>query len=505
MDCPIELRTKFENKWWRLNNLYWILDEDGNRLPFKCNFTQEQLFDALWYFNLVLKARQHGVTTFTDLYFLDECIFNPTVEAGIIAHNKDDAQKIFRRKVKYPYENLPDWLKRQRTLVTDSRSELAFNNGSILYVGTSMRSATVQYLHISEYGKICRKYPDKAEEIKTGSLNAVHAGQMIVIESTAEGAYGDFYDMCQIAQRKLQAGEKMTELDFKFHFFPWFLHPGYQMDPDGVVITTEMRAYFEEIEAKTGVTITDRQRAWYAKKEETQGDKMKQEFPSTPEEAWETAIKGAYFTNQMTLLRKRKQLTVVPYEPKLPVNTGWDLGVDDETVIIFHQRHGQENRIIDYLEDRGYGLGHYAKEIQKKGYVYGTHHLPHDSGVKSMNTETEATTETREMILKRLLPGHRIETVPRIIDIADGIEAVRNFLPTCWIDTEKADKLIKALDAYQREWDDKLGAFKSHPLHNWASNPTDAARTLACGYRYAPASTGKEKFKARRRAGGRAV
>ena len=142
MDCPIELRTKFENKWWRLNNLYWILDEDGNRLPFKCNFTQEQLFDALWYFNLVLKARQHGVTTFTDLYFLDECIFNPTVEAGIIAHNKDDAQKIFRRKVKYPYENLPDWLKRQRTLVTDSRSELAFNNGSILYVGTSMRSAT---------------------------------------------------------------------------------------------------------------------------------------------------------------------------------------------------------------------------------------------------------------------------------------------------------------------------------------------------------------------------
>lgn len=70
--------------------------------------------------------------------------------------------------------------------VQDSADTLTFGNNSSLRVSTSMRSGTLQLLHVSEFGKICAQYPDKAREIVTGALNTVEAGQFVVIESTAE-------------------------------------------------------------------------------------------------------------------------------------------------------------------------------------------------------------------------------------------------------------------------------------------------------------------------------
>jgi len=689
----IEIKQKFENKYWRLNNLYWIIDKKGRKVRFKLNSQQERLFDDFWYLNIILKARQFGGTTFIDIYFLDECIFNDNVEAGIIAHNKDDAQKIFRRKVKYPYEHLPEGLKSRIHPTTDSRSELAFNNGSIIYVGTSMRSGTLQYLHIclagdtgilmkngyvkkiedvtsgdlvltdkgsyqrvvelikndsrnipypllsvktsgyyeplkitanhevlarerktgkpawkeagdlrpgdymayptrepsmklkseslpidgwrgkervkvdysfgyfvglylaeghirrseigiagdksedaarlraieplmehidslrishredsrtslininsrrfadfiaanfikdgdkyipdavwnwgrkfldgllkgyfdgdgcyksihevqatsirrqlldqiklilislrfgfpsmyhrpagkycgrncqevwvlklygagnwkfreyfgldlpevntwagkwrishgrnpegkkfwrrgrkhywsrvistkiiedepfvydlalegdphnyvtvngvvhnSEHGKICKKYPEKAEEIRTGSLNAIEAGQIVAIESTAEGAYGDFSDFCHKAMDKKAKGEPLTPMDYKFHFFAWYESEEYRIDPDGVDITEDKTVYFNNIETAMECKIDAAQRAWYVKKEETQGDKMKQEYPSTPEEAFEAGGKGLNFYREHHVIKS------IPVPDGAPIYMTFDWG-----------------------------------------------------------------------------------------------------------------------------------------------------------------------------------
>lgn len=320
MASRIEIKEKFSNKYWRLNNLYWIIDKKGRKVRFRFNSEQERLYDELWYLNIILKARQFGGTTFTDIYFLDECIFNDNVEAGIIAHNKEDAQKIFRRKVKYPYEHLPEGIKSRVYPTTDSRSELAFNNGSIIYVGTSMRSGTLQYLHISEHGKICKKYPEKAEEIRTGSLNAIEAGQLVVIESTAEGAYGDFHDFCRKAMEKKESGEPLTPMDYKFHFFPWYETEDYRIDPDGITIDEDHTKYFNTLERSLGITIDDAQRAWYVKKEETQGDKMKQEYPSTPEEAFEAGGKGLNF------YRDHHVIEPIPVPEGAPLYMTFDYG-----------------------------------------------------------------------------------------------------------------------------------------------------------------------------------
>ena len=211
--------------WWRLNNLYMIQDKYGRRIRFELNWAQTQLYDDLWYCNVILKARQLGISTFIYILFLDRCLFNDDLAAGIIAHTASDAKQLFR-KIKFAYDNLPDDLKRLIKADTDTAQMVKFSNSSSIRVGTSLRSSTLQYLHISEFGKICSKYPDKAQEIVTGSLNTVAPGQYIFIESTAEGRDGYFYDICKQAQ-ETKEGER-SNIDFKFHFFPWWKEPGYR-------------------------------------------------------------------------------------------------------------------------------------------------------------------------------------------------------------------------------------------------------------------------------------
>ena len=223
--------TTFGDWRWRLNNLYWITDKEGRRTKFQMNWAQEALFNEMHYLNVILKARQLGFTTFIQLFMLDACVFNSNIRAGTIAHRLDDAQAIFRDKVKFPYDNLPEVIRTAVPVVKDSVTELLLGNNSSIRVSTSHRSGTLNYLHISEYGKLCAKHPEKAREVRTGALNTVQQGQVAFIESTAEGQEGHYYELCQQAQAKARMCTTLTPLDFKFFFFPWWRNPEYELDP----------------------------------------------------------------------------------------------------------------------------------------------------------------------------------------------------------------------------------------------------------------------------------
>src|SRR5208282_1748446 len=192
---------KLKDPSWRLNNLYWIKDSQGKRIKFKVNWAQRELCSQIHNFSIVLKARQLGITTFFCIYLLDKVLWEDNIQVGIIAHTLDDAQNIFRDKLKYAFDQLHPGIRSLFRAIGDSAKELAFTNGSVIRVGTSLRSSTLQYLHVSEFGKICAKTPEKAREIITGSLNTVHIGQHIFIESTAEGKEGAFFDLCAQAQK----------------------------------------------------------------------------------------------------------------------------------------------------------------------------------------------------------------------------------------------------------------------------------------------------------------
>ena len=191
-------RKIFTDKIFRLNNLYYIRNKDAKVVMLKLNPEQEYYITHRHNRNVNLKARQLGFTTLAVIDALDDCLFNEYFEAGIIADDVDNSIKIFE-KAKLAYEMLPEWLKKHRVPTTDRAGEYRFPNGSVFSVDTSFRGGTLSRLHVSELGKISKKWPQKAKEIITGAFEAVPKTGYIDVESTAEGVGGDFYDICQEA------------------------------------------------------------------------------------------------------------------------------------------------------------------------------------------------------------------------------------------------------------------------------------------------------------------
>lgn len=458
---------------WRLANLYWIVDEAGKQVLFEPNREQLDLLGNLHSNNLVLKARQLGFTTLIDILALDQTIFTPNYSSAIIAHGLREAEKIFRNKVKFPYEKLPPAVKALNPPVNMTASELVFTNGSSIYVGTSGRSGTLQFLHISEYGKICRRYPEKANEIKTGSLPAVHAGGLIFIESTAEGTGGHFYEMVREAEKL--AGREPNALEFKLHFYPWWRKESYRMDPDGVAIEDDLIEYFNELEEQE-IVLDDAQVAWYAAKRRLFKDDMKQEYPSTPEEAFSAAMEERYFSVQMALARRQGRVRDFPILANSRVNLFFDLG-RDTTSVWFHQYAALEHRMVDYVQDAGKTLDWYAREIQKKGYLLGNIYLPHDGADKSVVTDHTAETE-----IKKLLPGVKVRIVPRIPQLQMGINAARNKIGETYFHATNCAKGIEALENYRKKWNETIGNWSDEPVHDQFSHGADAYRQFAQGW-----------------------
>lgn len=331
---------------------------------------------------------------------------------------------IFRDKVKFPYDNLPYMLKAARPVSRDSADELVFVNNSSIRVSPSMRSGTLQFLHISEYGQICSRFPDKAREIRTGALNAVQAGQVVFIESTAEGKEGHFFDMCEAAQVKLRRGAPLTPLDFKFHFFPWWKAPEYAIDPDGVVIENQFRTYFDKLEATAGIALTPAQQAWYMKKAETQLADMKREYPSTPEEAFEASIEGAYYSELLAAAELQGRMGDFPAIDGVPVDVAWDIGIGDDTTLWFGQRLPHRTRLVGYYAASGEGLKHYVDVLSRmsreRGWQIGDALWPHDG----RNREWGSGKSRLEMFAE--YTGRYPRIVPTL-SVDDGIAAVQSF------------------------------------------------------------------------------
>lgn len=216
-----------------MNNLYWIKTSEGIRQKFQLNWAQKILWEEMHECNIVLKARQLGITTFYSLFLLDKVLWEENIQCGVIAQTLVDASSIFKDKLKFAFDNLHPNLRKLFKPIGDSATELSFAHGSTIRVGTSLRSSTLQYLHISEFGKICARYPERATEIISGSLNTVHVGQHIFIESTAEGKEGFFHDLWQKAWEHKLSGKSFGSMDFKPFFLPWWKENSYSLGVAG--------------------------------------------------------------------------------------------------------------------------------------------------------------------------------------------------------------------------------------------------------------------------------
>lgn len=479
-----DLEKCLADPMWRICNLYQIIIKgDGVAgedlaVKFTPNKAQLRFIKRLHHRNIILKARQLGFTTLIAIVWLDHALFNANSRCGIIAQDRDAAKVIFRDKVKFAYNSLPEALRLRMPLAADNADELLFaHNNSSIRVATSMRSGTIHRLHISEFGKICAKFPEKAKEVVTGSIPAVPLNGITVIESTAEGAEGYFHDMTQRAIELQEMGKELTERDYRMHFFPWWQEERYRMDPDGVLMTEADRLYFERIEAEAGMTLDQEQRAWYVATRNADfvdnEENMWQEYPSTPKEAFQVSVEGCYYTNQLAKARTQGRILPIPLLD-IPINTFWDIGNSDGTAIWFHQQVGMEDRFVDYYEEHGEDLKHYIQYLQRSGYIFNKHFLPHDADHVRLGKSNKST----KQMLKEL-GLQNIVVVPVAPSINEAIQLTRQTMASAYFDEAACKDGLKRLANYKKKWNKAAGRWSDEPMHDSNSEGADSFRQWA--------------------------
>ena len=191
---------------------------------------------------------------------------------------------------------------------------------------------------------------------------------------------------------------------------------------------------------------------------------------------FESAILGAYYGKEMRQLTDQGRIREVEYDPLFPVHTAWDLGYSDDTAIWFFQVVHGEIRCLDYHSSNGQPVAFYAGIIQsrekERGYVYGTHWLPHDARAKTLSSNRSVIEQLGDKI-----PLKSIKIAPNL-KLQDGIQASRLALTRAWFDHKCTDG-IECLRQYQREYDEDKKVFRDKPRHDWTSHGADAFRYLA--------------------------
>lgn len=448
------------------------MNKNGDSIPFNLNWAQSEVLDGLHNRNIVLKARQLGMSTFAVLYMLDRCLFERNITAGIVSYSLEHARHIFRKIIGFALQNLTPKMKSLISITGHSAREVSFGNGSTLRVDTTLRGGSYQLILVSEFGKICARAPLKAEEIVTGTLNTAPLDSTIIIESTGEGTEGYFYDMCKSAE--LNDGD-LSPLDYKFFFFPWHREPTYALDHQ-IGWDVSLTDYFTSLN-KQGIELSTQQKYWYATQFKTLGEKIKQEFPSTPEESFVSTSEAYYFAEALHLAEKDQRiLERSVYDPLFPVYVSMDLGLNDQTAIIFFQVAHGEVRVIDFYEDKNKDAQFYARFLQQdKRYTYHTIYLPHDAAKR----DPLDVTLTYDRMMERFFKGTdvKIMVLPRV-DRSLSISHAKSLISRCVFSSNRTRPLLNHLMKYRKKWSEQSGRYLDEPLHDIHSDSADAFRYL---------------------------
>lgn len=184
-------------------------------------------------------------------------------------------------------------------------------------------------------------------------------------------------------------------------------------------------------------------------------------------------VEGSYYAQYLQECRDDGRIGNIPWDKQKQVHTAWDIGYGDSCSIVFYQVIGQEIHVIDYYENHGQGLPHYAEILKEKPYIYANHYAPHDIEAHSFSSGLSAKEVGRDL-------GIRFITLPTLkLRLEDGIEAVRGLFPRFWIDEKKCTHLIKCLENYRKEFDQKMEVYKERPRHDKWSHGADAFRYLS--------------------------
>ena len=400
-------------------------------IPYKPRASQAEMHSSLRRWNVLVMHRRFGKTVFAVNHLIKECLTCPLPRPRVafIAPTFTQAKRIAWDYVKYYASVIPGVAFNETELRVD------FPNGARLMLLSAENPDALRgiYLDLAIFDEYGMQNPRVWGEVVRPALSD-REGAAVFLGTPA--GHNHFFDLLQQAKNECEEGADK-----------WYWKT-VKASESGIVKDEELKA---------------------AKQQMTE-----EQFDQEYECSFTASIIGAYYGKLIAEAEESDRVTKVPYDPSMPVHTAWDLGVNDATAIWFAQTYrGGAIHIIDYYENSGVGLDHYAEVLNRKDFVYGDHLAPHDIEVRELGSG-------KSRLETALSLGIRFKVVPRM-KVADGINATRMLLPKCFFDRDKTQDGLDMLRQYRQEWDDKKKVFRDHPRHDYTSHAADAFRYLATG------------------------
>ena len=401
------------------------------KIPYKPRKIQAEMHGALKRWNVLVMHRRFGKTVWAVNHLIKTALTCPLPRPRVafVAPTFTQAKRIAWDYVKYYAGVIPNVSFNETELRVD------FPNGGRLMLLSAENPDSLRgiYLDMCIFDEFGMQNPRVWNEVVRPALSDRQGGAVFL--GTPAG-HNHFFDLLEQAKSEVSEGSE-----------DWY-YKVVKASESGLVKEEELEA------AKSMMTP----------------EQYEQEF----ECSFTASIIGAYYGKLLEKADEDNRITTVPYDPAFPVHTAWDLGINDSTAIWFAQiyRSGTVH-VIDYYENSGVGLDHYAEVLRQKDYHWGDHLAPHDIEVRELGSG-------KSRIETAFNLGIRFRVIPKM-KIIDGINAARLMIPKCFFDRDKTHIGVEMLRQYRQEWDEKRKVFRDHPKHDFTSHSADAFRYLAIG------------------------
>lgn len=359
-DSVITIKTKVgEVPLYKIiEKFLYIEDRNGNKIRFILNEDQVDLYREMCEQRLrgepiridILKARQKGFSTFIAGFIFGSVMFKAGQKAAIVADIAEHATNLFQ-KYNFFYDNLPEELQFEKVKSNAKELVVKYPNGQtssirIMVQGESAgRSGTYQFLHLSEAA-----FWQNLEGTLTSLLQTVNNANVnsaVFIETTANGM-NDY---------KLRWDNDFSgKSRYVAKFYPWYTTTEYRVE------RLRLKSYPDWLtEMCDKYHIDNYQAEWYYEKyQEFNGDmdKLKQEFPSNPVEAFITS--GNYVFN--AALTQKRKLEII-------ANKDFRTGVFSYVLNVSQDGKAMNVKDVKFLDSRQGSVRIYKEPVDGHPYV----------------------------------------------------------------------------------------------------------------------------------------
>jgi hypothetical protein len=472
----------FRDPGWRLERLFSIRTRDGSVVKFTPRPQQRTIIEKIYRQDcrriIILKARQIGFSTLLGVICADRLCFGLGQQISLIDQTIEDARQKLRDIVLVAYDSLDPALKKELPIVRSNTGELAVKfvrheeaKTNAMFAGTHARGGANSFLWISEWGVVQSSDLARSEEILTGALPSVGDGVCVVETTWKSGRHGHLWSLVKNALETPE--EQKGPLDWRVIFFPWQDDPSY-CDAVPRPIGEETRRYFNGLPPSVG-PFSPGQMSWYQRKRAELGMFVLREFPTVMEECFQAPVEGAIYAAEIDKLRVEGAIKPWIVDHSALVHTAWDLGSPINTVTWYFQCGPRgEILVVDCDLDLNIPPVERVAHLLAKGYLFGSHFLPHDS----LATQKSGRTFLNELGEAGL---SNCRAVPRTHDIWVGINRLRQMLPRFSFRVPQCERGLEALSSYHTIRETSTGIARDEPVHNWSSHACDALRLIAEG------------------------